>query len=89
MTRESNRNTGKGKLEKFVKKDPPRTAKTKDYIVGMRADEDTYERLEAVAAASRRKIAQVLALFVEDRLPEIEKELGIKPGEKSTKRTVI
>lgn len=46
----------------------------------MRADEDLYGRLEAVATASRRKIAGVLTICVEDHLPVLEKELGIKSG---------
>jgi hypothetical protein len=44
--------------------------------IGTRVNQETYARLEAVAAASRRKIAQVLLICIEDHLPVLEKALG-------------
>src|SRR5438045_713071 len=57
--------------------------------LSMRANEEIYNRLNAVAGASRRTIASLIAICVEDHLPILEKELGIKPGKPAKMKTVV
>lgn len=59
------------------------------FTVGLRVDEETYKRLEAVAIASRRKIGGVLSICAEDHLPILEKELGITPGKPAKKKSAV